>query len=85
MAQVELSRDKRVTVEEKNNEVTAAEDDRDDTDKETTRKRNLFVNGVKGHKDYGEDSALWEQMGFVRKSERKTGLTRKKKTGDENG
>lgn len=77
--QVELSRDKRVVVAEKANEKIAAEDDRDDTDQATTQMRNVFVNGVKGHKDHGEDSPLWEQMGFVRKSERKSGLTRKTK------
>ena len=39
--------------------------------------------GVSGHKDYGEDSPLYGSMGFVRKSERKSGLTRKeKKKGD---
>lgn len=35
--------------------------------------------GVEGHKDFGDDSPLIGSMGFVRKSERKTGLTRKKK------
>jgi hypothetical protein len=52
-----------------------AEDDRDDTDKTTIKMRNKFVNGVKGDKDYTKDSAFWEKMGFVRKSERKSGLT----------
>ena len=41
---------------------------------------NLMVNGVKGDPDFGEDSDLYEAMGYVRKSERKSGLTRKKKT-----
>ena len=40
----------------------------------------LVVNGVKGDPAYGEDSALYGAMGFVRKSERASGLTRKKKT-----
>lgn len=35
-------------------------------------------NGVRGDKDFGDDSALYGAMGFVRKSERKSGLTRKK-------
>jgi hypothetical protein len=35
--------------------------------------------GVAGHKDYGEDSPLYGSMGFVRKSERKSGLTHKTK------
>lgn len=37
--------------------------------------------GVVGHKDYGDDSELYGAMGFVRKSERKSGLTHKKKNG----
>ena len=37
--------------------------------------------GVEGHKDYGDDSPLYGLMGFVRKSERKSGLTHKKKAG----
>lgn len=36
-------------------------------------------NGVAGDKDFGTDSPLYGAMGFVRDSERKTGLTRKKK------
>jgi hypothetical protein len=36
--------------------------------------------GVAGHKDYGDDSELYGGMGFVRKSERKSGLTRGKKS-----
>ena len=38
------------------------------------------ANGVRGDKDFGEDSALYGAMGFVRKSERASGLTRKPKT-----
>ena len=37
-------------------------------------------NGVRGNKDYGNDSPLYGAMGFVRKSERKSGLTRKTKS-----
>ena len=40
----------------------------------------LVVYGVMGNPAYGPDSDLYEAMGYVRKSERKTGLTRKKKT-----
>ena len=36
--------------------------------------------GVEGHKDYGDDSPLIGTMGFVRKSERDSGLTRDIKT-----
>ncbi len=36
-------------------------------------------NGVRGDKDFGDDSPLYGAMGFVRKSERASGLTRKTK------
>jgi hypothetical protein len=39
--------------------------------------------GVVGHKNYGDDSPLYGAMGFVRKSERKSGLTHKKKNDDD--
>lgn len=35
-------------------------------------------NGVGGDPNYGDDSVLYGAMGFVRKSERRSGLTRKK-------
>jgi hypothetical protein len=35
--------------------------------------------GVSGHKEFGDDSALYGTMGFVRRSERRSGLTRGKK------
>lgn len=38
------------------------------------------ANGVRGSKDYGDDSPLYGAMGFVRKSDRASGLTRKTKT-----
>ena len=34
--------------------------------------------GVEGHEDFGADHPLYEAMGFVRSSVRKSGLTRKK-------
>jgi hypothetical protein len=37
------------------------------------------ANGVRGHKDFGTDSPLYGAMGFVRDSERASGLTRKPK------
>ena len=43
-------------------------------------KRSKVGQGVAGSLDYGDDSSLYEAMGFVRKSEKKSGLTRKKKS-----
>jgi hypothetical protein len=42
---------------------------------------NVVVRGVEGHADHGEDSPLYRAMGFVPKSERKSGLTRRSKAG----
>jgi hypothetical protein len=36
--------------------------------------------GVEGDQDFGPDHTLFEGMGFVRESVRKSGLTRKKAT-----
>ncbi len=54
------------------------------TVRETEDERSLamlddIVDGVVGHEDFGDDSALYEALGFVRKSQRKSGLTRKRK------
>ncbi len=38
----------------------------------------LVVDAVKGDVNFGEDSDLYEGMGYVRKSARKSGLPRKK-------
>ena len=38
----------------------------------------LVVNGVIGNPDFGPNSAHPEAMGYIRKSDRKSGLTHKK-------
>src|SRR5690606_23047387 len=40
----------------------------------------LVVNSVRGTPGYGPDSALYRAMGYVRRSERRSGLTRKGQT-----
>ena len=54
--------------------------ERDDADLVSNDKMLLVVNAVKGDPNFGENSDLYEAMGYVRKSERRSGLTRKKKT-----
>ncbi len=56
----------------------------DDLENEYVELDDMLVDyrkGVEGHESYGDDSPLYGAMGFVRKSERKSGLTKKKKTG----
>ena len=76
---VQASFDTRVTVKTLSDQLVEAEDDRNDADKVSNTAIQETVNGVKGDTTFGEDSALYEDMGYVRKSERKSGLTKKKK------
>ena len=50
---------------------------RDDADKAASEAIQKVVKGVVGDPAFGEDSDLYEAMGYVRKSERKSGLTKK--------
>ncbi len=54
-------------------------DVRDDKYKALDGQRSKVGQGVAGDPAYGNDSPLYGAMGFVRKSERASGLTRKKK------
>ena len=50
------------------------------SDVETLRLTQRVVNAIKGDPDMGDDSSLYEAAGYVRRSERKSGLGRKAKT-----
>ncbi|MEJ7623103.1 MAG: hypothetical protein WKF34_03850 [Pyrinomonadaceae bacterium] len=52
---------------------------RDDKYAALDQKRSKVGLGVAGNADYGNDSPLYGAMGFVRKSDRASGLSRKKK------
>jgi hypothetical protein len=54
---------------------------RESADEITMKKVELIVAGIIADPEYGSDSALYEACGYVRKSERKSGLTRKKTNG----
>ena len=51
--------------------------DRALSDTAAARLLELVVSSVKGTPSFGSDSPLYRAMGYVRRSERKTGLTRK--------
>ena len=53
--------------------------DRDIADEASLRFVQRVVNGVVGDPEEGPDSDLYDSFGYTRTSERKTGLTRKKK------
>ena len=42
-----------------------------------------IVNCIRGHENFGEDSEFYRFLGFVTKSERMSGLTRKRLDDDE--
>ena len=52
---------------------------RENYDQETMDKAQLVVNGVLADPTEGANSALYEAMGYIRKDDRKSGLTRKRK------
>ena len=54
-------------------------DERDDLYKALDQERSRIGLAVAGDPNFGNDSPLYGAMGFVRKSERASGLTRKKK------
>ncbi|MBI2929982.1 MAG: hypothetical protein HYY24_30355 [Verrucomicrobia bacterium] len=78
------SLDTRTTIDTLESQLTAARSARDDADKASNDAILLAVNAVKGDDAEGEDGELYEAMGYVRKSERKSGLTRKT-NGETNG
>ncbi len=58
--------------------LTAATDDRDKADVTITATNQLIINAVKGDPNYGDDSDLYDAMGYVRRSARASGLSRGK-------
>jgi len=76
---VQPSIDARAAIDTLNNQLIAAADQRDTADVESLKQVNFVVNAVKGDPTEGEDGELYEAMGYVRKSERSTGKTNKKK------
>jgi hypothetical protein len=60
--------------------LKAKKDRRDNKYRGAATKRVKIGKGIAGHKEYGEDSELYGACGFIRKSERKSGLHRGKKT-----
>jgi hypothetical protein len=61
-------------------ETIAAIDQRERADTVSLATIQRVVNSVRGDAEEGEDGELYETMGYVRKSERGSGLTRAAKT-----
>ena len=75
-AKVKPSLDYRAEIETLERQLTAARRNRDLVDEASNTECQLVVNGIKSHRDYGENSALYKTMGYVPKDERRSGLVR---------
>ncbi|HEX8248128.1 MAG TPA: hypothetical protein VF599_08155 [Pyrinomonadaceae bacterium] len=82
-AKVKVSRDIRDVIAGLEQQLTAAITERDNVDAGNLRLEQNVAKAIAGDANFGDDSALYEGTGRVRKSERRSGLTRKKKTGEE--
>ncbi|MDQ6789002.1 MAG: hypothetical protein M3033_19535 [Acidobacteriota bacterium] len=77
--QVNKSRAPRTRLGELDDEIKQQQAIRESEDETTMGKVQLVVAGVLADPTEGADSALYEAMGYIRKSDRQSGLTRKKK------
>jgi hypothetical protein len=78
-AAVKPSLDARLTIIGLEEQMTDAITNRDKMDVTSESINQKVVKAVVGDVNYGDDSALYEAMGYIRKSQRKTGLSRKSK------
>ena len=77
-AAAQPSRTARERIDDLEDQLKQAITDRETADEAFLAKAQLVVNGVLADPAHGDDSALYEAMGYKRKSERKSGLTRKR-------
>jgi hypothetical protein len=70
----------RQQIDDLEDQLTQAITTREAADDAFIEKAQLVVNGVLADPTEGQDSALYEAFGYTRKSERKSGLTRKRNT-----
>ena len=77
-AAAEPAQTARQRIEELEDQHKQALTDRDDADEAFFEKAQLVVNGILADPTEGADSALYEAFGYTRRSERRSGLTRKR-------
>lgn len=77
---IQAMRDVRAEIEDLEAQLTAARARREQVDTEGMTAEQLVVNGIIGDPNYGPDSPLYGATGRKRKSDRASGLTRKKRT-----
>ena len=76
-ADIAPSKTVRTQLAENDDQRTHLLNTRADVDEVSLGKAAMVVAGVVGDPNFGPDSSLYEAMGYTRKSERKSGLTRK--------
>lgn len=76
-AKIKLSYDIRGQISDLEKQITQLIADRDLADDVTNAANAAVVKGIVGDVNYGDDSDLYGACGYVRKSERASGLTRK--------
>ena len=81
-AEVSKSLTSRARIEEISIEKAEEMVGRDEQDDKTLLMLEQIVRGIVADPNFGPDSALYGEMGFIRESERKSGLTRKRKAED---
>lgn len=84
-AGVKPSLDTREELRVLENQMQSKQIERDGADEASLRLLQRVVNGVIGDPEEGPDSDLYAGFGYTRTSERKTGLTRKKRPDSSNG
>lgn len=76
-AKIKPSLDARDAVQTAEMQMVQGLTQRQFADVESLHQVQLVVNAIKANLAFGEDSALYQAAGYIRKSERKSGLTRK--------
>lgn len=79
LASVQPSVDLRDKISQAQKQLAALLNQRDDADEASLKVIRNVVNAVKADLEEGENSDIYEAMGFVRRNERKTGLRRARK------
>jgi hypothetical protein len=79
-AAIQPARAAREQIDDLEDQLRQAMTNRDRADEDFLAKAQLVVAGVLADPTEGPDSALYEALGYTRKSDRKSGLTRKRNT-----
>jgi len=78
-AALQPSLDTRANIEALEDQIAATQTLRDNADEESIAVIQRVVHAVQSDPEEGNDGAFYEALGYVRKSERKSGLSRGKK------